>query len=92
MAHASVSNTCHTALGFGSDQSNGISFPPQQHTEMKTLYTTKCIKNSPTMPSHKPKLNFIHGSLWAIPENEKNHNHIAISSLHLVFTGKRRIY
>jgi len=28
MAHASVPNTCHTALGFDSTQSNGISFHP----------------------------------------------------------------
>ena len=44
MAHASVSNTCHTALGFPSNQSNGISFPPKQHTDKNTLHPTLCIK------------------------------------------------
>lgn len=44
MAHTSVTNTYHTALGFGSDQSNGISFPPQQHTDKNTLHPTLCIK------------------------------------------------
>jgi len=44
MAHASVSNTCHTALGFPPNQSNSISFQPQQHTDKNTLHPTLCIK------------------------------------------------